>query len=430
MKITCPKCRRVVQAPDAWAGRKAKCPSCKKMIRLPSPDEQDSGQPVLDLASLHQLEQGGEPVLVDRKKKPLTLKEAQRLAAAEDGDSIAVVPGDPSVRVCPRCHEKVKSVDPYAEMLCPHCGAGIPPPVLPSTEKVKYRTDYDAAAKQVRFYDGFMSAVTFPLPNFTAVLLGMLAALATIAGPILALLGVIKAGDLNPVAAKEGTVDYGWVGLFITAMFALQAVYFGALAYGVLIDTIRNTLSGNDAPPNLTWNITKLGTALGGYAGVLAAYLLAASLLVMMTSGAFPASLEELNALLEPQTIVLLIVLGFPLPMNLMGLASSNAVNGLHPARVGKSLWNTLGHYFFLYLIFLLYVGFYLAAMVGVLRVAGPGILRAAREGIGAGVAGMMGGLGAWSGVIGLGIYFGYVVGRILGLFARSYRDRLDFAEE
>ena len=61
---------------------------------------------------------------------------------------------------------------------------------------------------------------------------------------------------------------------------------------------------------------------------------------------------------------------------------------------------------------------------------AGPGILRAAREGIGAGVAGMIGGLAAWSGVIGLGIYFGYVVGRILGLFARSYRDRLEFAEE
>ncbi len=35
MKVTCPKCSKVVQAPDEWAGRKVKCPGCKDMIKLP-----------------------------------------------------------------------------------------------------------------------------------------------------------------------------------------------------------------------------------------------------------------------------------------------------------------------------------------------------------------------------------------------------------
>jgi hypothetical protein len=35
--------------------------------------------------------------------------------------------------------------------------------------------------------------------------------------------------------------------------------------------------------------------------------------------------------------------------------------------------------------------------------------------------------IAAWSLLVGLGFYFAYSIGRILGLFTRSYREQIDF---
>jgi hypothetical protein len=39
----------------------------------------------------------------------------------------------------------------------------------------------------------------------------------------------------------------------------------------------------------------------------------------------------------------------------------------------------------------------------------------------------MIGGLGAWAVVLGAGFYFAYSIGRILGLFSRTYNKSLNF---
>jgi len=68
-------------------------------------------------------------------------------------------------------------------------------------------------------------------------------------------------------------------------------------------------------------------------------------------------------------------------------------------------------------------------SMAAVLRWAGPAILRTAREGIKAGLASMLGGLAAWAVVLGAGFYFAYALGRILGLFSRTYKSNLQFED-
>jgi hypothetical protein len=65
--------------------------------------------------------------------------------------------------------------------------------------------------------------------------------------------------------------------------------------------------------------------------------------------------------------------------------------------------------------------------MYAVMSWAGPAIMEAAKKGIAVGYLNVLGGVGAWSVVIGLGFYFAYSIGRILGLFARTYKELLEF---
>jgi len=117
----------------------------------------------------------------------------------------------------------------------------------------------------------------------------------------------------------------------------------------------------------------------------------------------------------------------FGVPMNLIGLSSSHALDGLNPIRVFKSIVGTHGNYVFLFLITLLYFGIYAGVMTAVMNWAGPKIMGAATQGLGVGVMNMLMGLVAWVVMLGCGFYFACSMGRILGLFCRSYREKLDF---
>jgi len=94
---------------------------------------------------------------------------------------------------------------------------------------------------------------------------------------------------------------------------------------------------------------------------------------------------------------------------------------------VFKSVGRVAGQYVFLFLIVLLYLGIYVGLMVLVMGWAGPAIAESAAKGLGAGIVKMLGGIGAWAVVMGLGFYFAYSIGRILGLFSRTYKESLDF---
>jgi hypothetical protein len=420
MKVACPNCKKVLQAPDEWAGRKVKCPGCKKPISLPTDggDVADTGG--VDLGSLEAMESAGEALVYDRTK-PLTLKAAQAAATPDDKPRSAA---DPNLRTCPKCGQKARSEDPYSEIICRHCGGGIPGRAK-VMDDVKYTSaNADRMTTTVSFYTGFTGAATYPIPAMAAILLGMGVALAIIAIPLLGVLGFTQSSSLNNINERGPAVDSAsWVGLFLTVMFVAEAIYFGSVGYYILIDTIRTTTSGAEQPPNLTWNIINLGTALGGYAALLGFY----AILIMIMAGGFPDDHEHLQALAAPWKLFVIALLTFGVPMNIIGLSSGHAMDGLNPVRVFRSIGRLLGHYIFLFLIVLLYLGMYIGLMVAVLSWAAPIIMASATKGLGAGFVHMLMGVAAWAVVMGLGFYFAYSVGRILGLFSRTYREQIDF---
>ena len=141
------------------------------------------------------------------------------------------------------------------------------------------------------------------------------------------------------------------------------------------------------------------------------------------TSGFYddPTSKEALDNLSSPWRLLVIAILTFSVPMNMIGLASSHALDGLNPLRVFKSIGRVIGHYTFLFLIVLLYLCIYVALMYGIMSWAVPYILDAMQKGLSGGLLRMLLGIAAWSLLIGLAFYFAYSIGRVLGLFTRKY---------
>lgn len=423
MKVTCPHCKKVLDAPPEWAGKKVRCPGCRKPVKLPAshagPSKEELG---FDLDSLATIESSGHVVVRDRNRKPLTLKEAQ--AAAVQTVERKAVSTDPTVRFCPQCAKVVRCDDVYAELICAQCGADIPSLMTPKSGYVKYNKDAGILKTKINFYNGFTGAVLYPLPGITAILIGMAAALGMIALPVVGAVGIVAVSNLNEVAKKT---EVTWLGTFMFGMFILEGVLFGALAYYLMIDTIRATSGGHEQPPPLTWNISRIGSALGGYLALVVFYVLAILALLSISGKGFPSTADDLAPLMQPGHILILVLLTLPIPMNIIGLASGNMLNGFNPAKILLSIAKLAGHYLFLYLIVVLYMGLYIGLMIAVMNWAAPKMMEAASRGIQAGFLNLIIGALAWTVLVGLGFYFAYVLGRILGLFARTYRSRLAF---
>ena len=362
--------------------------------------------------------------LYRQKGKRLTLAEAQAQAGSAQSTA-GPSKADPTIRICPHCGQKVKSEDIYSELICRQCNGSIPGADIVPETKGRYTGGMaDRIKTQVSFYTGFGSAFLYPIPGLVWILLGMGIALATIAVPLLAILAFTAGSGLNPIAEKQ---DLGWVGTFLSVMFAVQGIYFGAVAYYAMIDTIRTTASGGEQPPSLTWNVGNLGVALAGYLALIGFYIGIVAVMVAIKTGHLPTSMEDLNALGTPGPLIILALLTFCVPMNMIGLASSHALDGLNMVRVFRSIGQLIGHYIFLFLIVLIYLGMYVGGTIAVMKWAGPAIMNSAQKGMEAGLLPMLGGPAAWSVLIGLGFYFAYMIGRILGLFCRSFKEGIDF---
>jgi len=427
MKVTCPNCKQVLQAPDKWAGKKVKCPSCKQPIALPGYASGTPDDLLIDLDSLGTIESGGETIIQERKGKLMTLKEAQAAAQAAVEEDTSPKKFDPTIRTCPQCGQKVKCDDLYSEVMCRHCSTGIPAPILEKGGTASYESGMSERVKtKVSFYTGFTAAFIYPIPGIASILMGMGIALGTIALPLFGILAFTATSSLNPAVEQEES-SFGWVGPFLTVMFGLEGVYFGAVAYYAMIDTIRSTTSGSEQPPNLTWNILNLGAALAGYVTLILFYTIIILILLVLSNGAFPMSFKDLAALAKPINIAILALLTFIVPMNMIGLSSSHALDGLNPMRIGLSIGRLIGHYIFLFLIMIIYMGLTVGVLYALMSWAGPAIMAAIEVGIKEGILKLLGGLAAWAVVIGAALYFAYSIGRILGLFARSYREDLEF---
>ncbi len=116
-------------------------------------------------------------------------------------------------------------------------------------------------------------------------------------------------------------------------------------------------------------------------------------------------------------------IIGFPMPMSAIGIASSKTTDGLNPLRVLRSIGRTLGHYFFLDLILVLYGAFagVLIALVSSLGGLTENLISNKQ------IAQLPSSFVAWFALLGAGLYCSYMLGRLVGLFARTFKDRLDF---
>jgi uncharacterized membrane protein len=148
---------------------------------------------------------------------------------------------------------------------------------------------------------------------------------------------------------------------------------------------------------------------------------------VLASGKGFPTSLDDLSVLARPLSLTVLAIMTFSVPMNIIGLASTEPVDGLNPKKVALSIARLLGHYIFMFLIVLIYLGFYVGVMYAVMSWAGPAVKEAAAKGISVGYKNLIGGIIGWSVLIGMGFYFSYMIGRILGLFARTYKEQMEF---
>lgn len=424
MKVSCPNCKKVLQAPDNWAGQKVKCPACKRPIALPTTPTDDDGLDLdFDLGSLTELEDAGE-VVARRRGRKLRLKDAEAAVKAQAADEPEEpVARDPHIRVCPQCGMKARHEDIYSELMCRHCGGSIPgTPISKEAAKVQYSTGLPRITTRVSFYTGFGSAAVYPMGAVDSILKAMGIALAAILIPLLGILAFTQSSTFNSLVEKDPQSS-AWVGIFLAIMFGIEAIYFGAVGYYALIDTIRTTSAGSDKAATLTWNPVNLGAALGGYMALLAFY----TLIVIALVGHLPTSFADVQSISSPWKLFLLAALTFAVPMNIIGLASSHALDGLNMVKVFRSIGNVIGAYTFLFLIVLLYLGAYVGVMVTVMGWAGPAILESSTKGLSAGFLNMLLGVGAWAVVMGLGFYFAYSIGRILGLFSRTYKAGMEF---
>ncbi len=430
MKVSCPSCKKSFQATHEMAGRRVRCPACKQPMSVPAAGEPTSHDLSFDLRNLDSMEEGGEAIIRE-KGKHVTLKEAQAAAAAglEGQPAPKVAKYDPTIRICPQCREKVVSKDIYCDLICRNCGAAIPGFEI-QQEETRYTTMSERIRNPVTFYNGFTSAVAYPIPSLGSIGLAAVVALAIIAVPVMAILGFTGASSANEVSREK--TDFGWVGTTMMAFFVGEAIYFGAVGYFSLIDSIRTTTSGTEQPPPLTWSLSKIGPALGGYAALLGLYSIAAVLLVVTQKGAMPENMADFTEYLgRPFPLVILALLTFGVPMNLIGLSSTHLADGLNPIKVGPSIGKTIGHYIFLFLIVLLYLGFYTGVMVAVMNWAWPQLQAAAQRDADASLGQtffkVFMALVAWAVLIAAALYFSYVMGRVLGLFSRTYKDKLSF---
>ena len=426
MKVTCKNCHKEVRAPDEWAGRKVKCPGCKQPIRIPNPDTDRVEKKLgVNLASLEAIEAGGLALERDEESRPMTLAEAKAAQEALRAERGEKKKKDPAVRTCPSCFTEVRVEDLYSEVMCRNCGGGIPPTQQTKLAAGGFKAADTTANFQASFYGGFTTAALYPLPAISSIFVAMAVALGTVAVPVLAMCALQSVSSSNEVVKEEP--DLGWVGYFITVMFIGQAIYLGSIAYYVMIDTVRTTSNGSDQPTTLTWSPVKLVSALGGYGALLGFYAAITSILIVVSGGHFPPGADDIKLLGRPLNLAVLAIITFGVPMNMIGLASAESVDGLNPKKVGQSILQVVGHYTFLFLIFLIYLSINVAIMYGVMSLAGPKIMQAAKEGIGKGYVNMLIGLAGWAGVIGFGFYFAYSVGRVLGLFARTFKEDIEF---
>jgi len=455
MKVACPSCNKPLNVPDEWAGRTARCPFCKAAFTVPlagsvgpkptppqpdapGADAEAAGEDGINLEALADLEPPAAPARpVDLPPPKPTRKRGPSKAqppSQKKTPPVIQTPDGKIYRVCPYCGHRIKTDDPNTEVLCSNCWQTVPA-LTPSEEEVVPEGQILIGGKgiyrdrTVGFYDGLVLALAYPLGAIDSIAFGAAIAAGIILIPAAALMGLVYILQQEPIYGHLVKVPE-WVRPAIVGTLLVELVYFAGVGYYALLDSIKSTLTGREKAPSLVWNLTTVTNSLISYICLVVFYAATAALALRL-SGAdpfrIPANSQEFQKLFTPTSLILLASLTFFVPMSIIGMATARGFQGLNPFRVVRSIINTLGHYIFLYCIVLVYAGLYGVAVAAMLDYSGQTVVELIQSGLDQGLPKVALGVAVWALLIGAGFYGQYVLGRLLGLFARTFGHRLAF---
>lgn len=429
MKVRCPRCRQKITVADKFAGKAIRCPSCNRGFALPKPQaavgaDAESG---LDLQGLAELESSSE--LLSRKE----MAKVRAAEASEQGDKSAG-------RICPSCHKSVRAADPYTEVLCSHCWQPIPAllkggrvQVAVSAALARRRPPGEGSAA---FYAELTSCLTYPLSAFGSVVAAALIAVAAGLVPVAVITGGLEMMHQYTVGTIEekAKTDLSGATMLLMIMFGCEVLVFAAIAMHLFLDVVRTTSIKNDKPPSLAWAPSKWGKSLFACVILVTYYALMTYLVATVTvKGDFLQMLmqghfKDIAAAGGANLMIGLVLVSAGIPMSLIGISLTSALQGLNPINVGQSIGRTHAHYAFLVLLLSLYGIMFVAAFAGILfdwfLPQFAKMVQGSAEGDLAQVAFS---LLAWGGVMGFFFYGTYVLARLHGVFARSFRKQLAF---
>lgn len=431
MKIRCPRCEKKLAIPDKFAGMTIRCPSCRLNITAPKTQAAVGGglsEVDFDLEDLADLEAHTSQMSDEDRVSAERTITAPKPIEQEDG----------SHRLCPECGKKTKVQNPRAEVLCSNCWTPMPA-LVKGTADDRGRMRTGAPAAHVTgpggFYGGLASSMAYPVPAIGSVLTAAILALCLALIPVFVLTVVSEVLQMGDVGSFRGVqqADLSGVQKILITVFTLEIFFFAAVAIHAFFDVVRTTSILNDKPPNLAFSVYAWGRSF-------VSYLILTGYLVIMTFLVAKLTIEDdvwayiargdIRGLIESggsSFAIGMLIVSFFIPMNLVGISLGTIGQALNPINVAKSVVNTHVHYAFLVVTLAVYgglFGYMFAALIGWFLPQVDLMIRGSFTG---NVASVAAGLLAWALVMACFFYGSYILARLHGLFARSFRKDLFF---
>lgn len=430
MKVRCPRCEKKLNIPEKYAGKAVRCPACNQAFNVPKATVAvgaAGGRGGVDLEGLAALE---------AQTQQLSDEDRTALEASAAADATG---GDPTLRVCPHCGTKVRAENATVDILCSHCWKAIPGQGgggLESKKKVQQKVI--SATGPGGFYSELFSSAAYPFSAIHSLMTAALIAFGAAIVPVVVMTVLANTMELSNVGTAEGVqqADLSTVSITLSLIFGAEVFFAAAVAIHSFFDVVRTTTIGDDAAPKLDFNPNAWGKSLVSYLVLCVYYAVTVYLVAILT---LDFNVEEALANRDvtkfisggQKFIVGMCIVSFLVPMNLIGLSLSHIGQALDPTRVLKSIGRTHVHYVFLVLIVCVYGGLFsfgfVAISFGWFFPKMEEMFSQSGEGKLADVALA---LLAWGVVMASFFYGSYVIARLHGLFARTFRKDLQFGTQ
>jgi hypothetical protein len=428
MKLRCPRCEKKLSVPDKYAGKSIRCPACNRGLKVPKPQTAVAGDSGLDLEGLAALE------------SQTTQMSGEERAGAEEALQSAAEAGKSLSRVCPHCHVRVRADDPGVERLCSHCWKPIPATAGGEPGgKVRHKRKAVSATGAGGFYSELSASVTYPVPALSSLMTAAGIAFLAALLPVVLMTGGAQLMEQGNVGTEQGVqqADLSNVQMVLIAVFSAEIFFFAAVAIHAFFDVARTTSIGDDRAPRLSFSPNQWGKSFVSYL-VLAAYFAVATYVVAVLT--IPGDFEEYLFKGDAKGLIAnggtpfgvgMVIVTFFIPMNLLGISLGTIGQALNPANILKSFGKTHVHYVFLVLILAVYGGLFGFAFVSILFDWFIPKIETMRAGSSEGnLLDVALPLLAWGVVMAFFFYGAYVLARLHGLFARSFRKHLYFGTQ